>query len=177
MKFKFISFVLSILLTNCDECKDDPKPKTELEKLPAATQEGKNTFGCLVEGKAWVTKTSTKAAAFYQEGVLAISAELIDDNFNQGIYIYIYDENLSEQAYLLSDDVDQFSNVAGLGDYTTKCGFQTTFEYTGTVLITHLDQSFGKWIISGTFKFEAYSNDCQKIVKVTDGRFDLNYAP
>ena len=41
------------LLQSCDDS------VTELEKLPPATQTGKNTFGCLVEGKAWVTKTST----------------------------------------------------------------------------------------------------------------------
>lgn len=80
--------LLIILLANADGCKDDPKPKTELEKLPPATQEGKHTFGCLVDGKAWVTRVSTDAVSFYQEGVLSITAA--NDEGTEYIYIYIY---------------------------------------------------------------------------------------
>ncbi|HEX8350349.1 MAG TPA: hypothetical protein VF598_10335 [Hymenobacter sp.] len=38
-----------VLLLTAAGCK---KEKTELERLPAATQEGKNTFGFLLDGKA-----------------------------------------------------------------------------------------------------------------------------
>lgn len=162
-------------MANADGCKDDLKPKSELEKLPPVTQEGKHTFGCLVNGKAWVTETSTDSWAFYQEGVLSINAKLLNNYFDQGIYIY--DKNLAAQEYLVSSHVDQFSNIAGLGDDSAKCSFETTSGHTGVVSITHIDQGYGKWIISGTFEFEAYSRDCQKIVKVTEGRFDLTYAP
>ena len=62
-----------LLLASCDGCKkDDPKPKTELEKLPPATQEGKDTFGCLVNGKAWVIESTTNTDAVYQIGILQI---------------------------------------------------------------------------------------------------------
>ena len=37
-------------------CKKDKTETTELSKLPAATQTGANTFGCLVNGKAWVAQ-------------------------------------------------------------------------------------------------------------------------
>ena len=165
-----ISFLLA--LTVFMGCKKDPQPLSELEKLPAATQEGKNTFGCLVDGKAWVTKSSIDATAFYQEGILLITA--IDSK--QGMSLHIYDQILSEKNYNLNDP-GPFSNMANFGDYNCNGGYSTTNQYIGNVQITHLDQSFGKWIISGTFEFEAYSEECQKTVKVTDGRFDLNYAP
>ena len=48
-----------------------PKPKTELEKLPPATQEGKETWGCLINSKAW---NETIAAGHYQNGSLAVYA-------------------------------------------------------------------------------------------------------
>jgi len=54
------------------------------------------------------------------------------------------------------------------------CEYSTSTNYEGKLIVSHFDQT--KWIISGTFEFEAYSNDCQATVKVTDGRFDLNYA-
>ena len=48
--------ILPLLMLSMQQCGDDtPKPLTELEKLPQATQSGKHTFGCLVDGKAWVT--------------------------------------------------------------------------------------------------------------------------
>ena len=34
-------------LTQCSKCKNDPAPT---DQLPAATQTGANTFGCLVNG-------------------------------------------------------------------------------------------------------------------------------
>ena len=106
MKLKFISCILSVLLISCDECNDDPMPPTELEKLPPVTQAGKNTFGCLVDGRAWVHRNSIDAMAFYQEGVLLIAAFNEAGNVDQGMSIYIYDENLSEREYHLSDKVD-----------------------------------------------------------------------
>jgi hypothetical protein len=178
MKLKFISFILTLLLASCDRCEEDPTPKTELEKLPPATQEGKHTFGCLVDGKSWVTRISTDVSSFYQEGVLLITAFNNNKDVHQGMSIHIHDQNLSEQQYHLSDNNrDQFSNAANFGDSISKCAFETTSEFTGTVVITHLDEGYGKWIISGTFEFEAYSSECQQTVKVTDGRFDLTYAP
>lgn len=177
MNLKLIYTALIILLAGCESCEDDPQP-TELEKLPPATQEGKNTFGCLVNGKAWITRTSTDATAFYQEGVFAIGAT--NDKNTENIFISIYDENLSEGEYHLPNDNGEntIQDVAGLNQSkTTKCRFETMSDYTGTVQITHLDQSQGSWIVSGTFEFEAYSPECDTIIKVTDGRFDLNYAP
>ena len=177
MNLKLISTTLIILLSGCESCEDDPQP-TELEKLPPATQEGKNTFGCLVDGKAWITRTSTDATAFYQEGVLAIGAK--NDKNTENISISIYDENLSEREYHLPNDNGEntITDIAGLNQSkTTGCRFETTSEYPGTIKITHFDPSPGQWIISGTFEFEAYSPECDTIVKVTDGRFDLNYAP
>ena len=177
MKLKYISFILGILLAGCEGCNDDPLPLSELEKLPPPTQDGKNTFGCLVDGKAWVTETSVDAFAFYQEGVLSITAG--NNQNTESIYIYMYDANLIEQEYHLpKENANHFTSVAGLEqDKAPECIFETTSDYHGKVEITHLDKRAGKWIISGTFEFEAYSSDCQKAIKVTDGRFDLTYAP
>ena len=66
MKNLIIILITALALSYCD--KDDNKPKTELEKLPPATQTGAQTFGCLIDGKAFVPpKFGTNApSAFYQ---------------------------------------------------------------------------------------------------------------
>lgn len=59
--------------------------KTELEKLPPITQIGANTFGCLINGKAWIPENenlwlTTHPLRFYFEnyrgGQFSIRAKL-----------------------------------------------------------------------------------------------------
>lgn len=174
-KFSIIAVFLAISLA-LESCElFDRGSESEDDKLPKATQSGKNTFGCLVNGKVWVTETTTDASAFYQDGVLLISATLETISRDQGISFYIYDQDLAESNYPLQEHIDQFSSFANFGDDILDCGFETTSSHNGNIIITHLDQT--NFIISGTFEFEAYSDDCDKVMKITKGRFDLNYAP
>jgi hypothetical protein len=158
-------------LESCDLFEKGQKPRTELEKLPPETQEGKNTFGCLVDGKAWVIKTSIDAQAFYQEGVFSMSAEVISSGIDPGIGFVLLESDLQEISYSLTFPSERF---AQFDDAIINCVFQT-FNNSGTLTIKKLDKL--NFIISGTFEFDAYSSDCDKIVKITHGRFDLNYAP
>ena len=49
MKHKLLSLLsIALLLMQCK--KDEPSPE---EQLPAATQTGANTFGCLINGQTW----------------------------------------------------------------------------------------------------------------------------
>ena len=57
MKNLIIILITALALSSCD--KDDDKPKTELEKLPPATQIGANTFGCLLDGQAFLPSGGT----------------------------------------------------------------------------------------------------------------------
>lgn len=51
--FLIVLLATTLLAASCkkDKAQDD---RTELEKLPPITQTGANTFGCLVNGKAWL---------------------------------------------------------------------------------------------------------------------------
>ena len=53
----------------------------EIDKLPPITMEGKNTFGCLVNGKSWIPETdgglfNEKLSVRYENGGLNIQANL-----------------------------------------------------------------------------------------------------
>jgi len=49
-----INLILLIILPLLAlQCNKDPEP---IEQLPEATQTGKNTFGCLVDGEVWLPK-------------------------------------------------------------------------------------------------------------------------
>jgi hypothetical protein len=156
--------ILPLLMLSLQHCDD---PLTELEKLPPPTQSGKRTFGCLVDGKA-AHNQGISTASDYQGGTFFIHAGL-----GSGlVQITINDSNLSEKTYQLTERV---VNGTHARYYDGTCNFYTSNLNTGTVTITHLDKV--NFIISGTFEFTVYSDDCTKSVVVTEGRFDDHYAP
>jgi hypothetical protein len=53
MKKKLFIILTAVALSCCSKDEQPNTPKTELEKLPPATQTGANTAGCLVNGKAF----------------------------------------------------------------------------------------------------------------------------
>jgi Family of unknown function (DUF6252) len=169
---KLFHILLSIFLI-CASCENDPSPNSELAKLPPATQSGKNTFGCLVNGKAWVTRTTTDALAFYQSGVMQISADINEKNRKQYLDLITLNGLTQGAVYDLSNDPEyeaKFSWVLPSG----ICFYEEENTLSGQLTITKLDQV--KYIVSGLFEFTTVVSGCDTI-KVTDGRFDLLYAP
>ncbi len=169
---RFFHIVMLVLLTGFESCDDIINPKTELEKLPPATQEGKNTFGCLVNGRAWVTRTSTDALSFYQSGLLQVSAGVDANSVPQGMILVISNGVVEGSLYDLATDVKnlvEFSsrNPSGI------CFYERENAVVGHLKITKLDQV--NLIVSGLFEFTTVVSGCDSI-KVTDGRFDLLYA-
>ncbi len=169
---RFSYIVMLVLFTGFESCDDIINPKTELEKLPPATQEGKSTFGCLVNGKAWVTNSSTDALAVYQSGLLQVSAGIDETNRQQGM-ILVFSNGVEEGSlYDLAWDIKnkvEFSsrNPSGI------CFYERQHAMGGNLKITKLDQV--NLIVSGLFEFTTVVSGCDTI-KVTDGRFDLLYA-
>lgn len=165
-------FILPLLILSLQHCKEDD-PLTELEKLPPATQSGKRTFGCLVDGKA-MANDGCCVPSDYQLGLLSIVSGASNKDYEGLFSIYVHDNDLSEKSYILSESgLNQ--DYARFYETKVSCEFLTDNAYTGSITITHLDKI--NFIISGTFEFELYSADCTKVIKVTDGRFDTHYSP
>ena len=121
----FLTLLLcGLLYTACRKPNPDP-PITEEEKLPPATQEGKNTFGCLVDGKAWVPKW------YFAPSGLQVNYNEITSMFSllarkDLMYISLYDE---------SDKVDSVGVYSvdepelAIFDTSSVCGQSGTKEY------------------------------------------------
>lgn len=168
-------YILTLLITGFEGCKDDPKPLTELEKLPPATQSGKQTFGCLVNGKAWVPQTSIDAVAVFQQGILQISGSL--NNPFQSIGLIIHEDVTpisTNDEYLLTNYPGSFSRVTIELTEVTACIYEPQNTYSGIITITKLDRI--NYIVSGLFEFETVTIDCDTL-RITDGRFDIRYIP
>lgn len=89
-----------LLLTQCRWLKNDPEP---LDQLPAITQEGKNIFGCLLNGQAWTPKGNAGYSNYtvyydpeYAKGTLNISTyRYPSENSNNFQTITIYSDSLT----------------------------------------------------------------------------------
>ncbi len=156
------------------------KEKDEINKLPPATSYGACTFGCLINGKAWPSRTPSEV--HYHDGRLFISSQIITfDGINPtveesmtlttnkihkpGQYFISY-KNFSDDWCVIRDKSEAWAS------YTkTNQDPENYFYYN----ITRLDSI--NHIVSGTFSFALFDVFGTSSVRVSDGRFDLKYAP
>lgn len=160
--------------------------------LPAETQTGANTFGCLVNGEVWRVKTDKEKRKGFEEGVTAFIQDSVlhiqavdngtDDIANYLIVIFV---NLKSPARPFST-IDTI-NYLDLHDYahgdksawyrscrdcfscTTCTGYPGPDQKdSGIITITRLDDK----IVSGRFEGKLL-NYLGGSAILTEGRFDI----
>jgi hypothetical protein len=178
MKNLLLLLLITFLLSSCNN--DDDKPKTELDKLPPATQTGAQTFGCLIDGKAFVPPKfgSNSPNAFYQfvggAYTLGMSASIDGGPQMKSILMGGLDvQTLTTTIYQLkSEESGNFLAKYLIGGGITYTGI-TTDTKPGRLTITRFDPI--TFIISGTFEFTVLDDNGAEI-NITDGRFDMQYT-
>lgn len=183
---KTILLLFLICLSGCDNNDDKPKPKTELEKLPPATQTGANTAGCLVNGVAFLPKGYFPGGAlffFYQDGEnfsLAIGERTMEGSSDiiKNIGIASLNQNLHDNVGVIFPLTQREEN-SKYGTYSINSEappspnfYSTNATVTGELVITY--HNYNQAILSGTFWFDAINANGEK-VEVREGRFDMHY--
>lgn len=183
---KYLIIAAIFLLITVASCKKENTLQDELAKLPPATQTGANTFGCLINGKAWIAenigcKLFCRYSSFYLYqnsnfgGSINITAHKIysDQTFEQTIEIVLDSLNFFRSRTI---SISNQNTRAGYIDYTLQgnCrifnrNYDSTVNYTGVVNITYFDVTKG--IITGTFEFTLTKPGCETLA-ITNGRFD-----
>ena len=185
---KLILFFLTTLSLSCCSKDDD---RTPVEKLPAATQKGANTAGCLVNGEAFLPKGTSLGgpilSCFYQRNQYGyhLGLSIVNKTFDIDKVINIAAnpsqliENTTYSLVAIKDNT--FSYISNFGEYYTLTNtgagdafYTTTDIITGELKITKLDTQ--KNIISGTFWYDAVNNTNTEKVQVREGRFDMHYV-
>ena len=176
-KFSLIAVCLCFLFITANSCKKD-KP-TEIEKLPAATQTGANTYGCLVNGKAFLPYTNCSFICdpplqfTYNPGRFGGQfAVRVENSVFKSTIIFGLDSVITAGRFNYS----QINNKSVRFSYRPSnnvCILSTIIDSqvsaTGYVDILKFDLLQG--IISGTFEFTLSKTGCETI-NITDGRFD-----
>jgi hypothetical protein len=160
-------------------CKKD-KLADELSKLPPATQTGANTFGCLVNGKAWVPQGGCflcpSVLKFYYDngngGQFSITADVKTASVSQYINIGV-DSCRYRLQHNYTASIRHSLRFAFTDRKTTSCDWSTFLNplvvCTGWVAFSKLDANSG--IFAGTFEYSLSLNGCETIT-ITNGRFD-----
>ena len=177
--------LLYITLTLSISCKKEKKVD-QLSLLPAATQTGANTFGCLINGMAFTPRrdpdpfhsaSPALAASYkYDYGKKAYAftigtSHYTNSNNIKTIGIVTDSLKIHEGETLLLSKVST-PGFASAGYLFNTSDYDTNDNATGQLTITHLDTV--RQIISGTFNFKAVGR-AGDTVRITNGRFDVHY--
>ncbi|GAB1858154.1 hypothetical protein MHTCC0001_29910 [Flavobacteriaceae bacterium MHTCC 0001] len=171
--------ILFFLLAIVSNCKNDDDNLTPLEQLPAATQTGEGSFGCLVNGTPFV-ETNNFLNAFYQfvngKYFFRLGSESDENSILDQIIIgsnAAQIEDASEYNLRCNEEGFHYAEISVsdvvLGDENTTC--ETSF---GILKITKLD--FTNNIVSGTFEFDVEHPVTKEVIQVREGRFDTLFT-
>ncbi|WP_210518904.1 DUF6252 family protein [Hymenobacter terricola] len=159
---KKVLFCLLVLLVSCK--KDDGNP------LPKATQEGKNTFGCLLDGEVFIPTPS--------HNVFQPVTPLQGYFYRREIGVKAYGEQ--GQMYLALRDAFRPGTYSlaetSTGNYgslnRSSGGFYTSSTHGGLITLTRIDTVAR--VMAGTFEFSALDRSGGTI-SVKSGRFDVAF--
>jgi hypothetical protein len=191
---KIITIILASLLVSCS--KDDSNP---IDALPAETQIGANTFGCLVNGKALLPRSGNTNLFNPLSGVVLTRGEL-SNNFNyyelevtdylsnptSRLFFHMHNTPDNGVGTFLIDESNGMTDIDGFAHNYIHCrlfskvtnSFQTyvSFNNSGRFTITSYTPTSGSGnLISGIFNCKLRNiNNPNDEVEITEGRFDIN---
>jgi hypothetical protein len=183
----FLLSLTALLLLAAASCAKKAQPSPKSDTLPPITQEGKNTFGCLVNGKVWLPGGG---------GQPAINPQYWKGSFGGGGQKSVY--NSSNQPIIKQGVGWSIYPIYDTGKYYIKNGYAQIGTLAKVLggdfrddIVNHNydvkdEDSLKNWvhisridsvnrIISGTFNL-FFRDPGYDTIRVTDGRFDVIYT-
>jgi len=156
-----------LLFSSCDENIKITLDTDKEPELPPITMEGKQTFGCLLNGEVWV-----RSPTLFRSNLTGY--------YSSQLKMFFVQASIRHNG-ILTSSITFSANVDTLGTYD----FKHLSHYTGLnfiredfiieeedhfVEITHLDQN----IISGLFHFSLLDTLSGDTLRFSKGRFDFS---
>ncbi len=159
-------FALCAMLLTGMKCKKENLTKDD---LPPVTQEGKKTFGCIVNGLILIPRTSSSSPPLTAEkGINSYSIKVSSNLSNPGkqrLYLS-FKKNASNQI-ILDCITYYYEKYNGGTDYKICQPFNYELN------VNRLD--YVNLIFSGTFSVDVPATSNSPAFKITDGRFDVKF--
>jgi hypothetical protein len=177
---------LALLLAQCKKRDPDPAPTPAdpLAALPAAlpaeTQTGAGTFGCLVNGKPMSVNSSFLAIGDWTGAItsLRIVGQTSVPQPDYAVQLLLNGRLLNGQIFSLIPHRQNFAGTTNEfgADATTNrysCNYSGNYIKTGKVELVKFDGP--NRIAAGRFAFTLYEPGGCDTLKVTNGRFDVKF--
>ena len=190
--------LLSSLL-GLTQCIMSGEPYYPVQPMPAATQTGKNTAGCVVDGLPWVAYRYGHAAGSLSGQAIYASwdnysatrpnhlslyfAKYIDDEaqVHDATGVKLEVPGVTRPGTFVLDGTPRPNVVSGPIGYASFTFYKpnptqelfTGPDSPGRVVVTRFDTS--AHVVSGTFEFTARQAPGGTLVRVSEGRFDCKF--
>ena len=176
------------LLASCEDATSDLYPALPPVHLPAASQVGANTFGCLVNGQPWEASNSRTLdgrvltpTARYQHGELRLEAFRRLQVEGPITTVSLQAARISGPGvYALGGPAEAAGRTATLATGNRALAYAAG---TGTLTITRLDTTGAHPVVAGRFELRAAikpeagrAGGFPAEVRVTEGRFDVEIS-
>lgn len=196
MKKILLALILSFCFASCENSDDGTS-----SSLPELTTQGKNTFGCKIDGQIFIPKRKVIGSP-YSNPILK-ATYVFNEYYFDGYYLSIIannevleklinirlvgGENALVEGNTYPISVNQDNNIYGFYEhwgetvdngngtgFTPVYSFYTDNTYYGELEIIKLDTE--NKILSGQFWFDCKEVNRDTISKITEGRFDIKYT-
>lgn len=184
MKQLIVPLTAALLLTGCSK-KSDPQAA-----LPPATQEGRNTGGCLIDGQPFVatgwpsgslfggTPTDPLEGGFYEDSLYYLQLAGRVNGEKAAVTLFLRSRTPGRHLLNLTTPTLDQGGLRRTLDHATyevrganSETYITDAQHTGSIVLTQANLNAG--LSAGTFEFTAVSTlDKTKTVTITQGRFD-----
>lgn len=201
MKQTFLLVIISLLFISIISCKKEQPVVDQLSLLPPITSNGANTFGCLIDGLAYLPKGSNSGCTnpfatppielvFRDSGIAQIdfnnassTCSFSPENFLLRFHIANYKSLKNGDSYMWREsnwgtgsNFPFYQNyiVGSIYDDSLKIPYWFNSYYnSGSTFINKIDTS--NRIISGTFQGKLKMRDGTREKNITNGRFDIKW--
>jgi hypothetical protein len=152
----------------------------EEDELPPITKEGKNTFGCFVDGKLWLPERRLGGTAM--EAQLQVSSDSVGVNIYANGATSVFIMSIYDGPTLQINKRYDLSSKKFYAAYTnwsggSSCDYDSIID--GSITLSRFyrgPETAPGLVISGVFEFTARSTtECDGTVTITEGRFDMGY--
>lgn len=146
--------------------------------MPSPTQTGKNTFGCILDGEAFIPSGGGNPLdcvyqfvnGGYYFGLQGNKRDANNDLITLSLSTNALEIQEGKTYMLINND---FGNAYAGYLYVTLSS-STSANYDGELKITKLDTE--NQIVSGIFWFDVKHPSTEETVEIREGRFDMPYS-
>lgn len=171
MKHISLITILLLILTSSSNCKKNKL--SELDKLPPITQTGANTFGCLINGKAYLPGGWDGNHSNYRVFIDGIDSSLDIRTYNleTTLKLQLTFGAMGLYTGLNIPFVNKGTTILGIANiYNCYIPVNDSVYRQGELKISRFDLQNG--VVSGEFNCIIYKQACTDTVRITNGRFD-----